>query len=223
MILRGRFGYPMDDPFKPTYHPDKVLLPLSRKKPTVYFAFSMGDWLCGETLWRQACLKMMSEAKQHIFVTLTQQYRELWRIAHESPGGLIPPNVVVGITVKKESETWGIDVLRGVDAAVRLVCAEPLLEDLSGAVDLMRIDWLIIGAQSKQAGIGGLPTIPYFRPPRPWVQRLVYKAKTETKPPLKVFLKPNLWDYVADGWFLDRIEEFPFEKLGWKDQSGERL
>src|SRR5690606_21334656 len=41
--LRGRYGYPKDDPFKVTLHPDKLSEPLKWKKPRRIFVCSMGD------------------------------------------------------------------------------------------------------------------------------------------------------------------------------------
>lgn len=41
--LRGRFGYPEDDPFRVTLHPDKLELPLRWEKPRRIFVCSMGD------------------------------------------------------------------------------------------------------------------------------------------------------------------------------------
>jgi len=41
--LKGRFGYPADDPFKVTLHPDRLNQPLKWKKPRQIFVCSMGD------------------------------------------------------------------------------------------------------------------------------------------------------------------------------------
>lgn len=41
--LRGRFGYPADEPFRVTLHPDKLDEPLKRRKPRRVFVCSMGD------------------------------------------------------------------------------------------------------------------------------------------------------------------------------------
>ena len=49
-----------------------------------------------------------------------------------------------------------IDVLRGIDARVRFLSVEPLLEDI-GAVDLSGIHWVIVGGES---GHGARPMQP---------------------------------------------------------------
>ena len=41
--LKGRFGYPKDDPFRVTFHPDRLYEPLKWKKPRTIFVCSMGD------------------------------------------------------------------------------------------------------------------------------------------------------------------------------------
>ena len=41
--LAGRCGYPFENPFKVTLHPDKLEQPLRWKKPRKIFVCSMGD------------------------------------------------------------------------------------------------------------------------------------------------------------------------------------
>jgi protein gp37 len=41
--LRGRYGYPEDNPFTPTMHPDRLEEPLQWRKPATVFVVSMGD------------------------------------------------------------------------------------------------------------------------------------------------------------------------------------
>lgn len=210
-------GYPSPDPFVPAFHPHRLEKIEKRKKPTVYFIFSMGDWLddAVKPEWRKQCLKVMAENDQHIFITLTKQYRNLWKIAYDSPEGVIPDNVWVGITVTKRSQVWGIEELKKLKVPVHLVSFEPLKEDLANIVDLYGIEWIIIGAQSKQQGIHELPPVPAFMPEKNWVRKLAFKPmwRPDTIPGsvpwTRVFLKPNLGDYVAKGWFHEKIEQMP--------------
>lgn len=204
-----RWGYPEPDPFVPAFHPHRLDQIRRRKKQMVWFFGSMCDH-CDDGVkpeWRRECYQVMFECEQHIFITLTKQYQNIWKVAYDSPGGIIPPNVIVGISVCYRDQVWGIDELRKVDTVCRLISFEPMKEDLSLTVDLSEIKWIIIGAQSKQSGVGGLPSIPYFRPDKHWVQRMVAKAQEAGA---KVFLKPNLGDYVAEGWFDEIIEEVPW-------------
>jgi protein gp37 len=43
---------------------------------------------------------------------------------------------------------WRVDALRKVPACVRFISAEPLLEDISGKLNLDGIHWLITGGLS---------------------------------------------------------------------------
>jgi len=199
--------YPKPDPFVPAFHPERLEQIKKRRKPTIYFFGSMGDWLDRDVKpeWRQQCLQVMAEKPMHVFITLTKQYRNLGKIAEDSPGGVIPRNVWVGISVNTGRHIWGIDELRKVDATVRLISFEPLLEDLADSVDLEGVDWIIIGGQSRQNGIDHLPAVPAFTPKKEWVQDFVYGCALH----LPVFLKPNLGNYVGKRWFPGRIEQMP--------------
>ena len=205
--LKGRFGYPKDEPFSVVFHPDKLDIPFKRKAPRVFFSVSMGDWMYAESNWRREALRIMKACPRHIFVTLTKQYDDMWKIQADSPqseaglqwGREIPRNVIVGISVTKKDQIHGIDELRKVPALVRLVCFEPLLEDLSEDVSLNSIDWIIIGKRTKQRGI------PEFTPEKVWVDALITKAREQEIP---VFIKPNLHQL-----YPEPIEETPYNYI----------
>lgn len=57
------------------------------------------------------------------------------------------PNCWIGVSVENRDALHRLDDLRAIPAAVRMVSAEPLLEDL-GPVDLREIGWLISGCES---------------------------------------------------------------------------
>ena len=254
--LRGRHGYPQDDPFRVVLHPDKLFghapetlpawakqqisrignpytrwspHPLVKRRPTVYFNVSMGDWMFAESNWRLEALKIMEGCPQHIFVTLTKQYDKLWMIAADSPeisrmgwtphaiesvraelsrvGSFthipskeIPRNVIVGISVTKKDQVHGIDELRKVPAFIRMVCFEPLLEDVSDMVDLTGIGWIIIGKRTRQK------EIPEFTPEKEWVDALIAKARRLDIP---VFLKPSMT--APAGW--ESIQETAYDYI----------
>ena len=235
--IKGRFGYPKDDPFRIVLHDDKLFghapetlpawtkqqipmiggpydrwspHPLVRKRPAVYFNVSMGDWMYAERNWRRTALEIMRACPRHIFVTLTKQYDKLGCIHVDSPlaraRGIvsasyqIPRNVIVGISVTKKDQIHGIDKLREVPAFTRMVCFEPLLEDLSEDVDLHRIGWIIIGKRTRQ----GKTT--EFVPEKEWVDALVAKARELDIP---VFLKPSMT--LPAGW--ETIQETPYKSI----------
>ena len=208
--LRGRYGYPKYDPFKVVLHQDKMDLPTRRKKPTVYFNVSMGDWMFAEPDWRQEALLIMKACPRHIFVTLTKQYDRLWVFKVDAPqedpsdkryGRRIPLNVIIGISVTNREQVQGIDKLREkVDAGTKLVCFEPLLEDVSDLVDLTGINWIIIGKRTRQGKTSE------FMPEKEWVDKLIAKARELDIP---VFLKPSMTDPA--GW--EAIQETPYARI----------
>lgn len=215
--LKGRYGYDAEDPFKVTLHPDKLYAdqgyknhPSNRKKPSIYFNCSMGEWVASDVQqpWLDTACKIMKDTPRHIFITLSKQYANLWRIPYSFPGKQIPDNVWVGISVCERSHVWGIKKLVELDAAVRFLSIEPMTEDLS-FIELDGIDWIIIGARTRHG------SVPAFRPHRAWVQRLVEKARGMG---VKVFLKPNLnylpnSNSIEDAWYQEPVEEMPFHLM----------
>ena len=77
--LAGRYGYPKDNPFAVTLHPDKLLEPLKWKKPQTIFVCSMGDWMHPDvaTDYIDEMLDVISACPQHIFLTLTKRPENL--------------------------------------------------------------------------------------------------------------------------------------------------
>ena len=59
----------------------------------------------------------------------------------------VPNNVWLGVTVECKSSKKRIDYLRNINAPLKFLSCEPLLEDL-GKLDLSNIDWVIVGGES---------------------------------------------------------------------------
>jgi protein gp37 len=88
---------------------------------------------------------VMAHAPQHTFQVLTKRAH---RMAEFCRGVAVPPNVWLGVSV--ENKKYGlprIDVLRDIEACVRFLSVEPLIEDI-GRVDLAGIHWVIVGGES---------------------------------------------------------------------------
>jgi protein gp37 len=88
---------------------------------------------------------VINQAKQHQFQILTKRAE---RLAKFFDNRTIPDNAWLGVTVEnKEHGLPRIDYLRRVDAKIRFLSCEPLLEDL-GEINLKGIDWVIVGGES---------------------------------------------------------------------------
>ena len=77
--LKGRYGYPRDDPFKVTIHPEKFIEPMSWRKHRKVFACSMGDF-CHEDVPSaviQVFFDRMAFFDQHTYLLLTKRPQRL--------------------------------------------------------------------------------------------------------------------------------------------------
>ena len=156
----GVHGY--ENGFRLTLMPERLSEPLERRKPTVYFVNSMSD-LFHEKVpfdYIRQVFDVMARAPQHTFQVLTKRADLMAEFCH---GAAVPPNVWLGVSV--ENRKYGlprIPILRGIDAPVRFLSIEPLLEDL-GNFDLSGIHWAIVGGESGRKA----------RPMRPeWVESI---------------------------------------------------
>jgi protein gp37 len=141
----GMRGY--ENGFRLTLMPERLAEPLERRKPTVYFVNSMSD-LFHEKVpfdYIRQVFDVMSQAPQHTFQVLTKRAK---RMAEFCRNVVVPPNVWLGVSVENRKHgVPRIDVLREIEASVRFLSIEPLLEDL-GEIDLMGIQWAIVGGES---------------------------------------------------------------------------
>lgn len=130
--MRGRCGYPGDDPFKVTLHHDRLEQPLGWRKPRRVFVCSMGD-LFHEDVPAQFIgniFGVMGRGSQHTFQVLTKRPQRMMRIVGATAP---PPNVWLGVSVENQAAAdERIPILLQTPAAVRFVSCEPLL----GPVDL---------------------------------------------------------------------------------------
>jgi len=141
----GVHGY--ENGFRLTLMPERLPEPLERRKPTVYFVNSMSDLFHEKVPFEyiRRVFNVMARAPQHTFQVLTKRAERMAEFCH---GVAVPSNVWLGVSV--ENRKYGlprIPVLRGIDASIRFLSIEPLLEDL-GSFDLNGIHWVIVGGES---------------------------------------------------------------------------
>jgi len=158
--LRGRFGYPKDDPFRVTYHPDRLERPLGWQKPRRVFVCSMSD-LFHENVAPGTIaeiVRMMSCCHRHKFLVLTKRPERMKSTLPSWP----LPNIWLGASVENHNAAIErIPHLLEMRSRVLFVSCEPLL----GPIDLTRIvvfkeqpgicipviellDWVIVGCES---------------------------------------------------------------------------
>jgi protein gp37 len=141
--LRGRFGYPEDNPFRVTLHPGRVssLEPALRGTGKIIFVCSMGDLFhqdVPESFIREI-LKLVTATGQHTFFMLTKRPERMRNVfeSYYATGAAIIRNLWLGVTAENQARAnERIPVLLQIPAAVRFVSVEPML----GPVDLSK--WL---------------------------------------------------------------------------------
>lgn len=141
----GMRGY--ENGFRLTLMPERLAEPLERRKPTVYFVNSMSDLFHEKVPFEYIgrVFDVMARAPQHTFQVLTKRAERMAVFCRDIR---VPPNVWLGVSVENRKHgVPRIDVLRTIDAAVRFLSVEPLLEDL-GQIDLSDIQWVIVGGES---------------------------------------------------------------------------
>ena len=160
--LRGRYGYPRDDPFKVTLHHDRLDQPLHWRKPRMIFVCSMGDLFHKDvpnSFLRQVFWVMrMYDSDKHIFVILTKRPKRLARFVNSLESY---PNIWPGVSVEdQKTADERIGELLKVDAAVRVVSYEPALASLDIEESIYKselrlpesdgwgINWVIAGAET---------------------------------------------------------------------------
>ncbi|MFO7642283.1 MAG: phage Gp37/Gp68 family protein [Candidatus Competibacteraceae bacterium] len=141
----GAAGY--QHGFAPTLHEERLQQPLRRKKPTIYFVNSMSD-LFHENVpdaFIEQVMTVAAQTPQHTYQILTKRAERLPQFFSQRPA---PANVWLGVSVENRRHGLPrIDHLRQVNARVRFLSVEPLLEHL-GPMDLNGIHWVIVGGES---------------------------------------------------------------------------
>lgn len=141
----GAHGY--ENGFNLSILPERLNQPLKRKKPTIYFVNSMSD-LFHKSIsfdFLDQIFGVIEQTPQHSYQILTKRAS---RMRDYFINRDVPENAWLGVSV--ENKKYGlprIDFLREINAKIRFLSVEPLLENL-GIVDLAGIHWVIVGGES---------------------------------------------------------------------------
>jgi len=212
--LRGRCGYPADEPFRPTFHPDRLSQVNSTQKPQVIAVCFMSDPF-HEAHQDKDILRMLYQATrcpQHIFIALTKRPERMADILDYYSNYSIP-NLVGGVSVwDQPSADRMISILLEMNLATRIVSLEPCL----GAVDIRkhlslfshqalfhRVNGVIMGGES---GPGARPMHP------DWARSVRDHCQAANVP----FLFKQHGEYVEwdrDKWGAPSIYDCPWGAL----------
>lgn len=166
--------------FTLTMHNDVLDEPIKWKKPHTIFVCSMSD-LFHENVPFAFIDKVMETIKstpQHNYQILTKRAN---RMAEYFSDKIIPKNAWLGVTVDIACSKSRIDFLRNLNAPIKFLSCEPLLEDL-GNINLDGIDWVIVGGES---GVKARPM------KEEWVQSI--KVQTEKQGSAFFFKQWGTW------------------------------
>ena len=187
--FKGSKAFP--NGFEPTFHWNRLSQPMKLKRPSKIFVCSMGElfgnWVRKD--WVEEVFNSIQQSPQHIFQILTKYPQNIKKFILG-----IPDNVWLGITITgKESEKEQISMsysLKKIDAKVRFVSFEPLLDMPFGREYLNVMNWVIIG---------GLTPINVHR--KEWIDKILEDAKG-----IPVFIKRNAHYPIIR-------KEFPFGSI----------
>lgn len=141
----GAPGY--ENGFEFSIMPERLEQPLKKKKSTKYFVNSMSD-LFHEKMPIEFLNKIMGVidlTPQHVYQILTKREDAMYSYFQNRK---VPENIWLGVSVEdKKNGVPRIDKLRTIDATIKFLSVEPLIEDL-GEIDLTGIHWVIVGGES---------------------------------------------------------------------------
>jgi len=166
--------------FQVTLHEDCLNEPLGWKQPHTIFVCSMSDLFHKDVPFEfvDKVMRTILLTPQHRYQLLTKRAERMaeYFLTHD-----IPDNVWLGVTVEAQSSKSRIDCLRVLDAPIRFLSCEPLIEDL-GELDLRNINWVIVGGESG----------PQARPmKREWIDSI--QEQTEAQGSLFFFKQWGTW------------------------------
>jgi len=165
----GVNGY--ENGFKLSIMQERLNEPAKRQKPTMYFVNSMSDLFHNDVSFDfiDKVFDVIRNTPQHTYQILTKRVGRMHKYFLPEYR-VIPDNVWLGVSV--ENRKFGlsrINELRKIEASIRFLSVEPLLENI-GEIDLSGIHWVIVGGESG----------PRARPMKEaWVQSIKYQCEKQ--------------------------------------------
>ena len=167
-----------------TMHNNVLDEPIKWKKPHTIFVCSMSD-LFHENVpfsFIDKVVETIKSTPQHNYQILTKRAN---RMAEYFSDKIIPKNAWLGVTVDIACSKSRIDFLRNLNAPIKFLSCEPLLEDL-GDMNLDGIDWVIVGGESGAKA-------------RPMKEEWVQSIKVQTEKQGSAFFFKQWGTWGSDG------------------------
>ena len=145
-IAESKSGTPaFPNGFGLTMRKHKLNEPFKLKEASMIFVNSMSDlfWEKVSDQDIEEVIEVIRQTPQHQYQALTkrpERMRDFFRTRE------VPDNLWLGVSVESKKYVYRIDILREIDAPIKFVSAEPLLEPLR--TDFAGIDWVITGGES---------------------------------------------------------------------------
>lgn len=170
--------------FTLTMHNDVLDEPIKWKKPHTIFVCSMSDLFHENVpfVFIDKVMEIIKSTPQHNYQILTKRAN---RMAEYFSDKIIPKNAWLGVTVDIASSKSRIDFLRNLNAPIKFLSCEPLLEDL-GDMNLDGIDWVIVGGESGAKA-------------RPMKEEWVQSIKVQTEKQGSAFFFKQWGTWGSDG------------------------
>jgi protein gp37 len=159
--FRGVPGHPFETGFDLTLRPARLQQPLLWRQPRMIFVNSMSDLFHKEipAPFIEAVFDTMEKADWHTFQVLTKRSSLMRNFLRRRYGdGRGPAHMWFGVSVEDGTKLSRVRHLQQAPAGVRFLSIEPLIAPL-GTLDLIGIDWIIVGGES---GPGARPMDPQW-------------------------------------------------------------
>ena len=170
--------------FNLTLHENCLQEPLQWKQSHNIFVCSMSDLFHKDVHFEfiDKIVNTIKKTPQHRYQILTKRAERMLEYFQDRE---IPKNAWLGVTVEAQTSKTRIDILRTLNAPIRFLSCEPLIEDL-GTLNLDKIDWVIVGGESGSCA-------------RPMKEEWVLSIKEQTEQQGSAFFFKQWGTWGADG------------------------
>ena len=148
--FRGTPGHPFERGFDLMLRPERLIQPLSWRRPRMIFVNSMSDLFHNEipAEFIDRVFEVMETADRHVFQVLTKRSPLMESYLSRRYGReRAPQHIWCGVSVEDEQAASRIRHLQRAPVAVRFLSIEPLLGPIED-IDLAGISWVIVGGES---------------------------------------------------------------------------